>query len=302
VVLLSTILLFLGLSRSNELTALKAGGVSLYRVGLPVFGVAVLVTLGGLAFQEAVMPTLNQKGMEVDEAKIKRRTLPHLRKRTQIWYRGRDVQDGRSALSRIYHIDLLDPADRDMGGVAIFDLRPDFSLAARWDARGMRWAETADTWELRDGVRRVFAAGQPDRIDPFSVRRLGLPERFADFAQVPKAPDVMNYVELREYIRRLQEGGHAVGRYLVDLYAKIAFPFAHPIMVLVGIPFALQSPRGGRLIGVALCLILGLGYFVVHSAAMALARTELLPPLVAAWTANGLFATLGLFFFLRART
>ena len=64
-------------------------------------------------------------------------------------------------------------------------------------------------------------------------------------------------------------------------------------MALVGIPFALQSPRGGRVIGIALCLALGLGYFIVHSAALALARAEILPPLVAAWAANALFATLG---------
>ena len=56
VMLMSTILLFLGLSRSNELTALKAGGVSLFRVSLPVFGLAGLVTLGSLGFQEFVMP------------------------------------------------------------------------------------------------------------------------------------------------------------------------------------------------------------------------------------------------------
>ena len=53
---------------------------------------------------------------------------------------------------------------------------------------------------------------------------------------------------------------------------------------------------------IALCLALGLGYFIVHSAAVALARTDILPPLVAAWSANALFATLGLYLYLRART
>ena len=114
VVLMTTILLFLGLSRSNELTALKAGGISLYRVSLPVFGFATLVTLGALGFQETVMPVLNQKGVEVDETKIKRRSLPQLRKRSQIWYRGREA---RSAESRVYHIDLFDPIRREMSGV-----------------------------------------------------------------------------------------------------------------------------------------------------------------------------------------
>ena len=299
VVLMSTILLFLNLSRSHELTALKAGGVSLYRVSLPVFGLAVLVTLGALAFQEILLPVLNQKGQEVDESKIKRRALPHLQKRSQIWYRGRE---GGAGESRIYHIELLDPASQEMSRTSVVELDHDFSIHRRWDSRVMRWRESDQSWELRDGVLREFERGQPDRVQAYQELPLKLPERFADFAQVPRAPDVMNYVELREYISRLQEGGYKVGKYLVDLYAKLSYPFAHIIMALVGIPFALQSPRGGRVIGVALCLALGLTYFVVHSAALALARTEVLPPIVAAWSANFLFASLGLFLYLRART
>jgi LPS export ABC transporter permease LptF/LPS export ABC transporter permease LptG len=299
VVLMSTILLFLGLSRSNELTALKAGGVSLYRVSLPVFGFATLVTLTSLGFQEYVMPWMNRRAVEIDEARIKRRTMPELRKRTEIWYRGRE--DG-TAESRIYHIGLLDPASQQMNGVTVLSLGSDFTMRWRWDARDMRWSPTEDAWRLANGVQREFRSGLPDRAVAFREQTVRLPERYEDFAQVPRAPDVMSYTELRDYINRLQDAGHKVGKYLVDLYSKVAFPFAHPIMALVGIPFALQSPRGGRVIGIALCLALGLGYFIVHSAAVALARTEILPPLVAAWAANALFATLGLFLYLRART
>jgi LPS export ABC transporter permease LptF/LPS export ABC transporter permease LptG len=299
VVLMSTILLFLNLSRSNELTALKAGGISLYRVSLPIFALAAGVTLGAVSFQELLLPVLNQKGTEVDETKIKKRALPHLQKRAQIWYRGRENPDGGS---RIYHFDLLDPANREMHGVSVLELAADFGLQRRWDARRMQWQESDQSWMLREGIVREFQRGEADRIRPFREAPIGLPERLADFAQVPRAPDVMNYLELSEYIRRLQDGGHKVGKYLVDLYSKMSYPFAHIIMALVGIPFALQSPRGGRVIGIALCLALGLAYFLVHSAAVALARTEILPPLVAAWSANFLFATLGLFLFLRART
>jgi LPS export ABC transporter permease LptF/LPS export ABC transporter permease LptG len=299
VVLLSTILLFVALSRSNELTALKAGGISLYRVSLPVFGLAGLVTLGALGFQELVMPILNQRGVEVDEGRIKRRTLPELRKRTQIWYRGRE---GSGLESRIYHIELLDPGNRQMSGVTVLQLTSDFTLRRRWDARQMRWLDGQEAWQLIDGVRRDFPPGGAEQVTAFRGQTVQLPERFQDFAQVPRAPDVMNYVELREYVDRLQAAGHKVSKYLVDLYSKIAFPFAHPIMALVGIPFALQSPRGGRVIGLALSLALGLAYFIVHSAAVALARAEILHPLLAAWAANVLFAALGLFLFLRART
>jgi LPS export ABC transporter permease LptF/LPS export ABC transporter permease LptG len=299
VMLMSTILLFLGLSRSNELTALKAGGVSLYRVSIPVLGLAGLVTLGSLGFQEVIMPFLNRRAVEIDEAKIKRRTMPEMRKRAEVWYRGRE--DG-AAESRIYHIGLLDPRNRQMSDVTILSLDSDFGMRRRWDAREMRWSDRDDAWRLTRGVRREFRSGQPDRAETFQDQAVRLPERYQDFAEVPKAPDVMNYAELREYVTRLHDAGHKVEKYLVDLYSKIAFPFAHPIMALVGIPFALQSPRGGRVIGIALCLALGLGYFIVHSAAVALARTEILPPMVAAWAANALFATLGLYLYLRART
>jgi LPS export ABC transporter permease LptF/LPS export ABC transporter permease LptG len=299
IILMTTILLVLGLSRTNELTALKASGVSLYRVSLPIFGVVGLVTLGALGFQEIALPALNQRAVEVDETKIKRRAMPQLRKRSQIWYRSRE---GEGRNSRIYHIDLLDPKLVEMKGVVLLELTPDFGLKQRWDARAMRWRESDQLWELQQAVSRRFLPDRTDEVRTFADTTLRLPERFADFAQVPKAPDVMNYAELREYIGRLQQGGHQVGKYLVDLYAKMSFLFAHLIMALVGIPFALQSPRAGRMIGIALCLALGLAYFLVHSAAMALARTEVLPPVVAAWTANGLFGTLGLFFFLRART
>jgi len=73
-------------------------------------------------------------------------------------------------------------------------------------------------------------------------------------------------------------------------------------MALVAIPFSLQSPGGGRMIGLGLAVLIALGYHIVHSAAIALARVDLLPPLLAAWTANIVFAGLGLSLFLRART
>jgi lipopolysaccharide export system permease protein len=299
VMLMSAILLFVGLSRSNELTALKAGGVSLYRVSLPILVLAMLISLSSLGFQEYVMPWMNRRAVEIDETKIKRRTMPELRKRTEIWYRGRE--DG-VAESRIYHIGLLDPASRQMSNVTVLSLSPDFTMRRRWDAKDMVWMEGDETWRLSNGVRREFRSGQPDRAEVFQDQSVKLPERYQDFAQVPRAPDVMSYRELRDYIDRLRDAGHQVAKYIVDLQSKVSFPLAHPIMVLVGIPFALTSPRGGRVIGIALCLALGLGYFIVHSAALALARAEILPPVIAAWAANALFATLGFFLYLRART
>jgi lipopolysaccharide export system permease protein len=112
----------------------------------------------------------------------------------------------------------------------------------------------------------------------------------------------MSYWELRDYISRLQATGFQVKKYLVELYSKLSFPLVKMIMVLVAIPFSLQSPRGGRLFGVGLAIAIMAGYLVVHYIALAFARADLLPPLLAAWTANIIFLGLGTSLFLRART
>ena len=123
-----------------------------------------------------------------------------------------------------------------------------------------------------------------------------------DFTEIQRPVNAMSFVELRAYIARLQESGHQVKKYLVELYSKLSFPLAHVVMVLVAIPFALQSPRGGRLVGIGLAIGILAGYLVVHYSAIAFARADLLPPLMAAWTANIVFMGLGAALLFRART
>jgi lipopolysaccharide export system permease protein len=94
-----------------------------------------------------------------------------------------------------------------------------------------------------------------------------------------------------------------VGKYLVQLYSKLSFPLVHVIMALVAIPFALASPRsGGRAVGIGVAIIIAVGYWVVHSVALALAQADLLPPALAAWTANIVFAGIGAALYLSAQT
>jgi lipopolysaccharide export system permease protein len=113
----------------------------------------------------------------------------------------------------------------------------------------------------------------------------------------------MSFLELRTYVQKLQESGHQVGKYVVHLYSKLSFPLIHVIMALVAIPFALVSPRsGGRAVGIGIAIVIAVGYWVVHSMAISFAKADLLPPMLAAWTANIVFAGLGAALFLRART
>src|SRR2546430_16279955 len=87
---------------------------------------------------------------------------------------------------------------------------------------------------------------------PFVWTALDTKEEIDDFIRIQKPVTSMSYLELKDYVAQLEAAGFQVRKYLVELYAKLSFPLVNLVMVLVAIPFALQSPRGGRLFGVGL--------------------------------------------------
>jgi LPS export ABC transporter permease LptG/LPS export ABC transporter permease LptF len=293
IVLISTVLLFLTLTQQRELDALKAAGISLYRASLPILLVALGISLSSGLLQETVLPGLNAKAEEVDRVKIRGNQPRHLQRQTQIWYRSSDT--------RFLRMELLDPIERSLDGLLVADVSPEFRLVNRLDASKARWTDAG--WMLSDGVYRKIGPGNRLQVDAFTQRLVSMPEQINDLVQVQKSPETMSFLELRLYVARLAETGHHVGKYLVQLDSKLSFPLVHVIMALVAIPFALVSPRsGGRGVGIAVAILISVGYWLVHSVAIAFAKAELLPPMLGAWTANIVFAGVGATLFLRART
>lgn len=293
IVLVGTIFLFLSLTRQRELDALKAAGVSLYRACAPILGLALCISAGAVIFQEFALPEITARMEEVDRVKIRGQLPRHLQKQGQIWYHQSDT--------RFVHIGLLDPAQQSLESLSILDIDRNFRLLDRFDARRAQW--TPDGWRVWNGfVRRIDGSGLVTSED-FAYRVVDMPEHIDDLVQVQRRPDSMSFLELRAYVARLRERGHPVTSYIVELYSKLSFPVVHVIMALVAIPFALVSPRsGGRAVGISVAIVIGVGYWLVHSMALAFARADLLPPALAAWTANIVFLGLGSALLLNART
>jgi lipopolysaccharide export system permease protein len=292
VMLVGTIFLFLTLTRWHELTALKAAGISLYRASAPILGLGLAVAIGAGLFQEFLLPTINERGEEVDRVKIRGQLPRHLQSQTRLWLRSSD--------SRFYRVELLSPGTNELFGVTILELDDQFRLVNRLDARRAQW--TAAGWEFQDGAFREIGQNGTVTTVRFAQTALELDEGINDFTEIQKPPAAMSYRELREYVARLEGAGFQVRKYLVDLYSKLSDPLKNLIMVLVAIPFALQSPRSGRVYGIALAIAIMAVYMVVDYSARAFAQAELLPPLLAAWTANVIFLGVGTSLFLRART
>jgi hypothetical protein len=139
VMLAATIFLFLGLSRAHELTALKAAGISLYRVSAPILGIGLIMAVGAALFQELVLPKLNELGDEVDRIKIRGQQPRHLQTRARL---------GCAADARFYRVELVAPETSDLYRLTILKWTVIFAGprldASRRTGRGRAgWSGTA---------------------------------------------------------------------------------------------------------------------------------------------------------------
>jgi lipopolysaccharide export LptBFGC system permease protein LptF len=88
----------------------------------------------------------------------------------------------------------------------------------------------------------------------------------------------------------------------LQLQKKFAFPIITFVMAVLAIPFALRSGRRGALAGVATAVLIAVVYFVAAGLFEAMGNTSQLPPALAAWSPDLLFALAGGYMILKVPT
>jgi len=283
-VLLATLFVVGGMGSANELVAIKAAGISMYRVAWPLMRVGALISVVAILLGELVVPRSNDTRLQILDLRATGfagvgRTH-HL---TQQDRTGFTVYAGR-----------YDPESMRATNVTIVEVR-DSRLQRRIDASEMRW--DAEGWLLVNAADRTFH-GEGEQLETHPMMRLPrLTLRPADLARVEKLPEQMAFLELRDYIRRVRLAGGDASRWLVDLHLKVAFPLASLMMVWLGFPVAARSWRGGRALYVGFTLLIGFLFFVVVRAGQALGRSGDLSPVIGAWGGDLLFLVVGLALF-----
>ena len=297
VVLLTTLITFGLLSRTSEITAAKALGVSLYRMAVPVLAAGVL--MGGLAalLDFTILPVTNARKAELRRV-IKGHEEPAgVRRATRQWFYSQ-APDGGGFIYNYLH---FNPQLRLLQRFQSFRFDRQHRLTGHLYASELRLI--GGSWIMLDGWARELDG--PRVVDyrvlpgPATLDlRLG-PEFFSTEV---KSSEEMNYFELREYVRRIRSSGQWVPDLATQLHNKIATPVVCVVMVLVALPFAFRFGRQGALYGVGLAILLGIVLQVVIAFFTTLGEAAVLPPWIAAWGPNVLFALLSLYLFLGVRT
>ena len=294
VVLVSTLITLSLLARTNEVTACKALGVSLYRLSVPVL-IGAMAVAGLCAFLEAeVLPASNQRVFELRD-KIKGRD-PASRIRRRIdeqWLFGQ----GRYVYNYLY----FDAKESTLQHLQVFEFNDQHRLIKRLFAKSAQFRD--GRWVFTDGWTRTFDGAVVTSYTPFQKPVL------ADFGETPeyfrndvKRPNEMRYGELSDYVSNLKASGQFVPDLEVDLYSKIAFPVVSFVMACVGLPFAFRLGRHGALYGIGLAVVLGIVFVGVFAFFRTLGQTGALPPVLAVWSPSAVFGVLSAYLFLGVET
>jgi lipopolysaccharide export system permease protein len=248
------------------------------------------VSLFSLLLGEVLVPYTNQKKAHIYSWQIKRRSQQPELIRRNVYLQGTG--------GRIYYVREYDDRRQVAKGVSIQKYE-EGQLTTRIDAQEMIWEQGA--WTLQDGLVREFK-GEEEKATPFErLRRPQLEETPQDLMRRQKDPEEMHFFELRDYIQRIQRSGGEVHREQVDLYLKIAFPFANLIIVLFGAPLASHPRRSGAAVSFAISLFICFVYYSCLRVGQALGYKGSLSPLLAAWMGNVLFGAAGLVVLVKAK-
>lgn len=291
-VLVTTLITVSVMARSNEITALKALGVSLYRIALPALAAAALISLFCGVLQSGILPAANEKLVRLKDRIRGEQTVRQYRRADRQWLFGQ----GRY----IYNYSHYDRERQRLDRLQVFDFSPEHRLLARIYADNAHY--DGELWEVPSGWARWFDGVLPASFKTFQRSVIRFPETPAYFDSEIRPPEQQTYAELKEYLRELEASGQPSAELRVDLYNKIAFPTVSLVMALVALPFAFRLGKQGALYGIGISVGLGIVFFVIMALFKSLGQAGALPATVAVWSPSAIFALLALYLFLGVRS
>jgi len=294
-VLVASLVGFGLLAKTNQVTAIKSAGVSLYRISLPVLLAAAFLSAGMFFLEDQYLPALN-KQQDALRNQIKGRPAQTYYRPDRQWIFGES--------SRIYNYSFFDPDRNVFANLSAFEFDPHtFEMKRRIYAKRAFCEEHLQRWILEDGWSRDFDGNLVVSYQPYSVATFDeLSEQPPYFKKEVKTSEQMSALDLRDYIHELSQSGFDVVRLSIQLYRKFSYPVMTLIVGLIGIPFAFSMGRKGALTGVAVSIGIAIVYWSSSSLFEAMGNLHQLPPAMAAWSPDVLFGLGGVYFLLRIKT
>jgi LPS export ABC transporter permease LptG/LPS export ABC transporter permease LptF len=300
-VLIAALVTFGVMNRNSEIIAIKATGISLYRLIVPIVTMAAVLAVALFLFDQYYLPQANRK-QEALRNQIKGRPTQTYLHPEQKWMMGQRPQPGEPG--RIFYYEFFDPDRNEFANLSVFEFDPaTFQLTRRIFAKRVVWSRDSTGWVFENGwVRDVEGANVKDYRTFLETSFPAIHATPDYFKKEDLQSQEMNFGQLDHYIHDLQQSGFDTKRLSVALWHKLSYPLIAVVMAVLAIPFALSMGRRGSITGVAVAIAVALAYSVIDGLFGAMGNVNYLPASLAAWSADVLFGLVGGYLLLRTPT
>lgn len=276
--LLASLLSFGRLSGSSEITAMRSGGQSFYRLALPVFIAAFVVSVFAVAFNELVVPRANNAYQDVVRNEIQRNMAPKNQEHIVI----KDVKGGSDL--RLTYARKFDEDTSTMQAVTVQEFEND-RLVRVQNAEKALWQD--EQWIMYSGIiYEMSPEGKLNRTMSFTQQVLPTSKPPGAISREQKKAEEMTISELKQHIQILKSEFVKASIYEVELHQRVAIPSASFVFALIGTPLGLQPHRASSSIGLGLSIIIIFIYYTIMTITTALGQGGAIPAFLASWIPN----------------
>lgn len=276
--LLAAVICMVLLSRSNEITAMRAAGMGPLRIGAPIATGGMILSLISVVVGEWVLPRSSRQVHYIQKVLIEKGDENQLVEGLQ-W-----VRDGRV----LYNFREYNSGTRTLEGVKIIQTGKSFRPKRSIIAASAEYRPKNSDWLMKK-VRILYF--WPNGTLSYSEKReryvVRIPIEPKKFMKERRLASEMSMAELQALIDRSEDSGADVLSTTVDMHVKFAFHFASFVVSLIGLKFGYRSERSMETArGILLAIAIGVSYWFILNAGRALGKRGTLNPLVAAWLGN----------------
>lgn len=276
----------------NELTAIKASGVSLFRFMLPFVITTIFISAFSIYFSGYVVPMANKTKLNIEQQYLKK----------NISFSGSNIyfQDSKS---RIVSISFFDANTNTANRVSIQEFNPSDlkKMTSRIDALSLVYDSLNHSWVAKNGIERIFDG---NKQSAYYFKKMDLKDlNFspADLLKKQTRPSEMNLAELKDLIKSQEFAGNDPTSTLIEYHSRIAFAVTSIIVVFFGLPISANKRKGGVAAQIGLNILITFLYLVFMKISQAFGKNGALNPLITAWFANFIFMLAAVYSFWRAR-
>lgn len=272
------------MTKNRELIALKSSGLDINHLLILIFLAGILIAAFSFIFQEAVGTWAQTRLFEHTLRRIDKRLPPTAERRRNIFYYGDN--------DWIYYIREYEPAERLMRGVTLWKIGPDQRIKKRVDAESGKFA---GTWIFYNATAREFDSLGNETV--MTGQTINMPELFEkpnDFVKRLKPVEEMNILEIYRFVKKHARAGEDTAKEEVELYYRFSFPIITVILLIICLPLSVALKKGGVAIGLGISIILAFLYWGLIQSCRAYGVAGLMPPILAAWMPNLIFAFIAL--------